>query len=66
MTSKAQKVIRAAQNRKNWGEWTTKGFLKNGGIPHRLYTIACRCEDTIGKPFERRDTQRMGSLNGLI
>jgi len=54
MTSKVNMVIRAAKNRKNWGHHAAKRFVERGGIPQRLYNVACRCEDTIGKSFERR------------
>ena len=55
MTLQAIMVIRAAKNRKNWGHHAAKRFVERGGIPHRLYNIAIRCEDTVGKSFERRD-----------
>lgn len=56
MNLRAIMVIRAAKNRKNWGEHAAKRFVEKGGIPHRLYSIACRCEDTVDQPFERRDS----------
>jgi len=64
MNSKVNMVIRAAKNRNNWGHHAAKRFVERGGIPHRLYNIACRCEDTIGKSFERRVT-RYSELNRL-
>jgi len=45
MTAKAKMVIRAAQNRNNWGDHAALRFIERGGIPHRLYAIACHCED---------------------
>lgn len=61
MTVKAAMVIRAAKNRNNWGSHAAQKFAENGGISHRLYNVACRCEDTIGGSFDRRDTQRMAA-----
>lgn len=37
-------AIRAAKNRKAWGEYATNRFIKKHGIPARVMTLANRLE----------------------